>query len=106
VVPAPLALGQTREGALDEGHAFLENGALIDDYALDLEAGQRAVIDLRGGECTSAMPPAFFAAARLASPNATSPRMPVAQASPRAVPPLPAPDPSRRIAPCGTFVPV
>ncbi len=48
-VPAPLALGQTREGALDEGHAFLENGALFDDYALDLEAGQRAVIDLRGG---------------------------------------------------------
>ena len=37
------------KGALDEGHAFLENGALIDDYALDLETGQRAVIDLRGG---------------------------------------------------------
>jgi hypothetical protein len=49
----PMALGQTREGALDEGHAFLDSGSLFDDYALDLEAGQHAVIDLRGGHSST-----------------------------------------------------
>ena len=44
-----IALGEAREGSLDDGDAFLENGALYDDYALDLAAGQEAVVDVRGG---------------------------------------------------------
>jgi hypothetical protein len=44
-----LALGTSIDGALDEGDAFLESGSLFEDYAIDLDAGQRVAIDLRGG---------------------------------------------------------
>jgi hypothetical protein len=49
--PAPggLVLGTRISGALDEGNGVLENGALYDDYAIDLEAGQPLDLDLRGG---------------------------------------------------------
>jgi hypothetical protein len=47
--PGALALGTRVSGALDEGDATLENGALFDDYAIDLEAGRSLDIDLRGG---------------------------------------------------------
>ena len=50
-VPAPgaLALGDRVKGALEDGDSSLENGALFDDYAIELEAGQPLDIDLRGG---------------------------------------------------------
>jgi hypothetical protein len=49
--PAPVALvlGARVAGALDDGDASLENGALFDDYSIDLEARQQLDIDLRGG---------------------------------------------------------
>jgi hypothetical protein len=47
--PQPLAVGELREGTLDEGDPRLENGARIDDYALDLAAGQRVEVTLAGG---------------------------------------------------------
>jgi hypothetical protein len=47
--PQPLSLGELREGSLDEGDARLENGARIDDYAVELQAGQRVVATLTGG---------------------------------------------------------
>jgi hypothetical protein len=49
--PAPraLVLGTRTSGALDDSDAALDNGALFDDYAIDLEAGQRLDLDLRGG---------------------------------------------------------
>jgi hypothetical protein len=47
--PVAIALGARITGALEDGDASLENGALYDDYAIDLEAGQSVDIDLRGG---------------------------------------------------------
>ena len=49
--PAPIALvlGTRIAGALEDGDATLDNGALFDDYAIDLEAGQTLDLDLRGG---------------------------------------------------------
>ncbi len=49
--PAPrtLVLGTRISGALDDSDATLDNGALFDDYAIDLEAGQPLALDLRGG---------------------------------------------------------
>jgi hypothetical protein len=47
--PGALVLGARVSGALDDGDAQLENGALFDDYAIDLEASQPLDIDLRGG---------------------------------------------------------
>jgi hypothetical protein len=50
-VPAPgtLMVGTRVVGKLDNGDASLENGALFDDYALDLDAGEQIDLDLRGG---------------------------------------------------------
>ena len=47
--PGALALGTRISGALDDGDSALENGALFDDYAIDLEAQQPLDLDLRGG---------------------------------------------------------
>jgi hypothetical protein len=47
--PQPLALGELREGSLDDGDVRLENGARIDDYVVALGAGQRVVVSLAGG---------------------------------------------------------
>jgi len=47
--PGALLLGTRIAGALDDGDAALENGALFDDYAIDLEAGQPLHLELRGG---------------------------------------------------------
>lgn len=47
--PQPLSLGELRDGSLDEGDPRLENGARIDDYELELQAGQRIVATLTGG---------------------------------------------------------
>lgn len=47
--PMPLAVGDTRSGTLDDGDAVLQEGSLYEDYALDLEPGQRVAIDARGG---------------------------------------------------------
>ena len=41
--------GPASPASLDDGDASLDNGALFDDYAIDLEAGQSLDIDLRGG---------------------------------------------------------
>jgi len=46
--PTPLALGETREGTLDDGDHVLQNGSLYEDWALDLDAGQRVTLDARG----------------------------------------------------------
>jgi hypothetical protein len=48
--PTPVAPGDTREGSLDDGGPFLQSGPLYRDYAIDLEAGQRVVLDVRGGK--------------------------------------------------------
>ncbi len=45
----PLSLGELRDGSLDEGDSRLENGARVDDYELELQAGQRIVATLTGG---------------------------------------------------------
>jgi Bacterial pre-peptidase C-terminal domain len=47
--PGALVLGTRVSGMLEDGDAELENGALFDDYAIELEAGQPLDIDLRGG---------------------------------------------------------
>jgi hypothetical protein len=47
--PSPLMVGTRVAGKLDNGDASLENGALFDDYALDLDDGEQVDIDLRGG---------------------------------------------------------
>jgi hypothetical protein len=47
--PKGIAVGDSVEGALADGDPFLENGSLFHDYAIDLAAGQRVTIDLRGG---------------------------------------------------------
>jgi hypothetical protein len=47
--PTPIAIGESRDGVLDDGDAFLQSGPLYDDYALELDAGQRVAIDVRGG---------------------------------------------------------
>lgn len=47
-VPQAIAFGETRDGTLDDPDARLENGARVDDYTLDLAAGQRATIAVRG----------------------------------------------------------
>jgi hypothetical protein len=47
--PRPIAVGEARDGSLDDGDAFLQSGPLYHDYALDLDAGQRVAIDVRGG---------------------------------------------------------
>jgi hypothetical protein len=47
--PAELALGTRISGALDDGDAALENGALFEDYAIDLDAQQQLDIDLHAG---------------------------------------------------------
>jgi hypothetical protein len=47
--PVALILGTRVSGALDLSDAALENGALFDDYAIDLEAGQPLDLELRGG---------------------------------------------------------
>jgi len=49
VTPVALRLGQGIAGSLDEPDARLENGARVDDYAIDLVAGQRIAVDLQGG---------------------------------------------------------
>ena len=47
--PGAIALGERVKGSLEDGDSSLENGALFDDYAIDLEAGQPLDLDLRGG---------------------------------------------------------
>ncbi len=47
--PGELVIGTRIAGALDEGDGVLENGALYDDYAIDLEAGQPLDLALRAG---------------------------------------------------------
>jgi hypothetical protein len=47
--PGAIVLGTRISGVLEDGDASLENGALFDDYAIDLEARQQLDIDLRGG---------------------------------------------------------
>jgi hypothetical protein len=47
--PVPMALGESRDGTLDDGDAVLQSGPVYDDYALDLDAGQRVAVDARGG---------------------------------------------------------
>jgi hypothetical protein len=46
---APLMLGTKVSGVLDDSDAVLENGALFDDYAIDVDAGQQLDLDLHGG---------------------------------------------------------
>jgi hypothetical protein len=46
--PTPLVLGEPRDGTLDDGDAVLQEGSLYDDFAVDLDAGQRAVLEARG----------------------------------------------------------
>jgi hypothetical protein len=52
--PAPppgesVALGDTRTGSLDTGAPRLQSGALFDEFALDLQGGQRVAIEAHGG---------------------------------------------------------
>jgi hypothetical protein len=47
--PKAIAVGASVESALEDGDAFLENGSLFHDYAIELAAGQHVTIDLRGG---------------------------------------------------------
>jgi hypothetical protein len=46
--PAPLSLDTPLKGSLEDGDHFHQNGALYKDYAIDLAAGQRLSLDLRG----------------------------------------------------------
>jgi hypothetical protein len=52
-VPGEILIGGRVKGALEDGDTSLENGALFDDYAIDLEARQTLDIDLRGGRSKS-----------------------------------------------------
>jgi hypothetical protein len=48
--PTPIARGEVRAGTLENDDPYLQSGPLFDDYALDLEAGQRVVLDVTGGK--------------------------------------------------------
>jgi hypothetical protein len=47
--PGALVIGTRLSGKLDNGDPSLENGALFDDYAIDLDAGEQLDLELRGG---------------------------------------------------------
>ena len=47
--PAPVAIGDTVQGTIEPGDLRLQNGALADEFRIDLESGQRVTIDAQGG---------------------------------------------------------
>jgi hypothetical protein len=48
--PEPIALGDTKPGTIDAGDRRLQNGALADEFDLDLDRGQKVTIEARGSD--------------------------------------------------------
>jgi hypothetical protein len=48
--PEPIAVGDTKQGTIDSGDRRLQNGALADDFVVDLERGQRVTMEAHGGD--------------------------------------------------------
>jgi hypothetical protein len=51
--PLPISIGETQRGTIDAGDLRLQNGALADEYSLDLAHGQRVTIEARGGRSST-----------------------------------------------------
>jgi hypothetical protein len=47
--PMPVAVGDTVRGTIESGDLRLQNGALADDFCIDLESGQKVTIEGQGG---------------------------------------------------------
>jgi hypothetical protein len=47
--PEPIVVGETKRGTIDTGDRRLQDGALADEYRLDLAREQKVVIEARGG---------------------------------------------------------
>jgi hypothetical protein len=47
--PAPIAIGETIQGTIEPGDLRLQNGALADEFRIELESGQKVTIEAKGG---------------------------------------------------------
>jgi hypothetical protein len=51
--PEPIHVGETKHGTIEAGDRRLQNGALADEYVVELERGQRVTIEAHGGDSYS-----------------------------------------------------